>query len=185
MRSWPRETWKAPLSKLREARQSPNTALTSSFVNLPLWSSSKRVKRTAATWSLSSWCDTQEATFLNSSTSTPMFSQSRRKSARSSSTPPASTWNRFPKEGSETPRPLEGQIFSTLFSIAACFFGGILEFLKRKWQRSRSLIRPEASLDFNKYLISLNTYVDLRVIFRLTCHIWTYWSYLDLVVILN
>ena len=27
-------TWKAPLSKLREARQSPNTALTSSFVNL-------------------------------------------------------------------------------------------------------------------------------------------------------
>ena len=62
MRSWPRETWKlfwdyyveiirssscsiifiiiiiltwkAPLSKLREARQSPNTALTSSFVNL-------------------------------------------------------------------------------------------------------------------------------------------------------
>ena len=80
-----------------------------------------------------------------------------------------------PKEGSETPRALEGQVFSTLFSIAACitiighdqnggehvwrfddvgrmslacFFGGIFEFLRRKWQRSRSLIRPEASLDF-------------------------------------
>ena len=32
-----------------------------------------------------------------------------------------------------------------------CFFGGIFEFLRRKWQRSRSLIRPEASLNVEKY----------------------------------
>ena len=35
-----------------------------------------------------------------------------------------------------------------LIRSRTCFLGGIFEFLRRKWQRSRSLIRPVASLFF-------------------------------------
>ena len=35
-----------------------------------------------------------------------------------------------------------------LIRSCTCFLGGIFEFLRRKWQRSRSLIRPVASLVF-------------------------------------
>ena len=44
-----------------------------------------------------------------------------------------------------------------------CFFGGIFEFLRRKWQRSRSLIRPEASLNVEKYGYEIHkNYVVLK-----------------------
>ena len=46
---------------------------------------------------------------------------------------------------------------------STCFFGGIFEFLRRKWQRSRSLIRPEASLFVEKYQYEIHkNYVILK-----------------------
>ena len=137
-----------PTDSLKILKKSPwekqNKIISKTY--LPSPASSRRTKTTSAVWGLTSLWITQEATFRNSSNSTPMFSTSRKKSPLSSSVPLARTRKKFLKDWKEIPLAFFGQILSTLLSIFAFWLGGIFVLFNRKRQNAPSEIVPEPSL---------------------------------------